>query len=32
MNFGLEFQDLTGKLCQQLDQFIADNSLFASQV
>jgi hypothetical protein len=32
MNFGLEFQDLTGSQCQQLDQFIADNSLFASQV
>ena len=31
MNFGLEFQDLTGRQCQQLDQFIADNSLFKPQ-
>lgn len=28
MNFSLEFQDLTGRQCRQLDRFIADNSLF----
>ncbi len=32
MNFSLEFQDLSGRQCRQLDQFIADNSLFEPQM
>ena len=32
MNFGLEFQDLTGRQCQLLDQFISENSVFEPQM